>query len=124
MTPAQQPIRKFSLNSSGPAAHPSHVIVKFRNGTSFLPGSGASHSLGDGNVHVVEKPAGLSVSETVRRYQRNPNTVYAEPDYLVHTTATPTDPLWSQQWDMMKINAPAAWNTQTNAGDVIVAVID
>src|SRR5262249_7591934 len=37
---------------------------------------------------------------------------------------TPTDPLWNQQYDMVKIAAPAAWDTQTNARDVIVAIID
>jgi subtilisin family serine protease len=118
---AQQPIREFTVGVS--AAHPSRVIVKFRSGPSFLPGSGASHALG-ANLHVVDNPRGLSVAEAIRRYKQNPNVLYAEPDYLVHTTATPTDPMWSMQWDMVKISAPAAWNTQTNASDVIVAVVD
>src|SRR5207247_6952343 len=54
-----------------------------------------------------------------------PNVLYAEPDFYVQAvTTTPTDPQWSQQYDMAKIAAPAAWDTQTNAGDVIVAIID
>src|SRR5947199_7779282 len=32
--------------------------------------------------------------------------------------------MWAQQWDMTKIQAPAAWDKQTNAGDVVVAVVD
>jgi subtilisin family serine protease len=120
----QGPIRVYSLDSGGAPANPSRVIVRFRAGTSFLPGSGASHALGAGNVHVVNNPPGLSVAATLARYQANPNVVYAEPDYFLHTTTTPTDPMWSTQWDMVKINAPGAWNTQTNASDVIVAVID
>jgi subtilisin family serine protease len=33
--------------------------------------------------------------------------------------------MWNQQWDRVKIAAPAAWGApQTDAGDVIVAVID
>jgi subtilisin family serine protease len=106
------------------AVNSSRVIVRFRGNPSFLPGSGASHALGNNNVHVVNNPPGLSVADTVARYQANPNVIYAEPDYIRHTSATPTDPLWNSQWDMVKISAPAAWNTQTNASDVIVAIID
>src|SRR5213592_2882482 len=72
-----------------------------------------------------QQSAGLSVAGAVRRYHANPNVLYAEPDFYVQAvTTTPTDPLWSQQYDMAKIAAPAAWDTQTNAGDVIVAIID
>ncbi|MBK5290128.1 MAG: S8 family serine peptidase [Acidobacteriia bacterium] len=73
---------------------------------------------------MVQNPPGLAVAETLRRYKSNPNVLYAEPDYEVTTTAIPTDPLWSQQWDMVKIQAPDAWNILTGASDVIVAIID
>src|SRR5262249_49373153 len=50
---------------------------------------------------------------------------YAEPDFEVEAVDTlPTDPLWSQQWDMAKIQAPAAWTIHNNASDVVVAVVD
>jgi PKD repeat protein len=50
---------------------------------------------------------------------------YAELDYVVSVGATnPTDPLWSQQWDMLKISTPQAWDVQLYAADVVVAVID
>ena len=113
--------------ASAAAQHPSRVLVRFRDGATpeFLQGSPSSKALSaDLNIHAVDNPPGLSVAETVRGYQANPNVLYAEPDYEVSTTATPNDPLWSQQWDMVKIAAPQAWNTQTNATDVIVAVID
>jgi len=60
----------------------------------------------------------------VRRYRGNPNVVNAEPDYVRQAVAVPTDPLWSQQWDMAKIAAPTAWDTQTDSSDVYVVVID
>jgi len=60
----------------------------------------------------------------VRRYHVNPNVVNAEPDYVQQAVAIPTDPLWSQQWDMAKIAAPTAWDNQTDSGDVYVVVID
>jgi subtilisin family serine protease len=112
---------------AGRAYHPSRVLVRFRNGarSDFLPGSPSAGDFpGQRNLHLVQNPPGLSVAEAVRRYRANPNVLYAEPDYVVRTVNTPTDPLWRQQWDMVKIVAPTAWNTQTDSGSVVVAVID
>ncbi len=107
-----------------PKYHPSRVIVRFQNEPSFLPDSKSNHRIGDAGIYVVENPPGLSVADAVRQYHGDPNVLYVEPDYEVSTTADPTDPLWNQQWDMVKIAAPQAWDTQTSASDVIVAVID
>ncbi len=112
---------------SAPAHHPSRVLVRFRNGApvGFLPGSGPARAFpGDSRLFLVPNPPGLSVAEVVRRYRGNPNVVNAEPDYVRQAVAVPTDPLWSQQWDMAKIAAPTAWDTQTDSSDVYVVVID
>ena len=119
-----QSIEVIADATPGHKHNPSRVIVRFRNGASFLPDSKGNHDLGDANTYVVENPPGLSVAEAVRHYREDPNVLYVEPDYEVNTTADATDPLWSQQWDMVTIAAPGAWNSQTNASDVIVAVID
>jgi subtilisin family serine protease len=111
----------------GAAYDPSQVLVHFRNGApkDFLPGSGPARSFPlDANLHVVPNPPGLSVAEAVRRYKGNPNVLYAEPDYVVQAIATPTDPRFGEQWDMTQISAPAAWDMQTDASDVVVAIID
>jgi subtilisin family serine protease len=61
----------------------------------------------------------------IARYLANDSVLYAEPDYVVNVdTTTPTDPLWAQQWDMAKISAPQAWDIQSNAADVMVAILD
>lgn len=107
--------------------HPSRVLVRFRNGAqaAFLPGSPSARAFpGDRNLYQVDDPPGLSVADAVRRYRSNQNVLYAEPDYMVQTDTAPTDPAWNQQWDMMKIAAPTAWNTQTDSSDVVVAIID
>src|SRR5262245_61583224 len=44
--------------------------------------------------------AGVSVSEAVARLKADPEVEYAEPNYLVHTTRTPDDPLFAQQYDL------------------------
>ncbi len=59
----------------------------------------------------------------------------AEPDYLVHTFATPNDPSFSSLWGMNNIggttgtadadiDAPEAWDTSTGSRDVLVGIID
>jgi subtilisin family serine protease len=112
---------------SAPAFHPSRALVHFRRGApgDVLPGSRSVKGFpGDRDLFLVENPPGLSVGEVLRRYHANPNVLYAEPDYLVNAIAAPTDPRWAEQWDMVKIAAPAAWDTQTSASDVVVAIID
>jgi serine protease len=58
---------------------------------------------------------------------RDTNVEYAEPDRILVPLATPTDPSYTQQWDLFEasggINAPAAWAKSTGAG-INVAVID
>jgi len=86
--------------------HPGRVLVRFK---------------GDTGPRVIPTPNPIAA---IARYRAD-NSVLYEPDYVLHVdTTTPTDPLWPQQWDMAKISAPQAWDTQINAGDVIVAVID
>jgi subtilisin family serine protease len=65
------------------------------------------------------------VAEVLGRYRANPNVHYAEPDYVVETSDTiPNDAQWGNQWDMNKISAPLAWDTQQDASEIVVAIID
>src|SRR5215467_6112848 len=87
--------------------HPGHIIVRFRN---------------EAKPRVIPTPDPMSA---VARYRLDSSVLYAEPDYRVHVdTTTPTDPLWPQQWDMAKISAPQAWDAQSSAADVVVAILD
>src|SRR5438093_1331386 len=106
--------------------HPSRVLVRFRGAPQFHPGSGQARLLSQQlNLFLVDNPQDVPVPDAIAGYKRNPNVVYAEPDYQVQAIdTTPLDPMWSQQWDMTKIQAPTAWDKQTNAGDVVVAVVD
>ena len=50
---------------------------------------------------------------------------YAEPDYIYHALRIPDDPLYaSDQWNLSRINAPAAWDLTTGDPQVVVAVLD
>jgi len=123
---AQSPGRP-SENNNGVRYQQNRVLVRFRGPAQPLQGSGQSRQLSrERNLYLINNPPGLSVGDAIKRYKGNPNVIYVEPDYDVHllSDTTPPDPRWSEQWDMVKIGAPAAWTTQTNAADVVVAVVD
>lgn len=90
-----------------------------------------------GDVHVVRIPPGRSLEEELRRMEGSGMVEFAEPDYLLRTTREPNDPnfLAGLSWGLRDfapsgatgradIGAPEAWDVRTDAGDVIVAVID
>jgi serine protease len=61
--------------------------------------------------------------------ERNPEVLYAEPNWIYHTSATPNDPRFPDLWGLNQpsdadIDAPEAWDLQTGSGNVIVAVVD
>jgi subtilisin family serine protease len=80
-------------------------------------------------LEVIKLPANVTVDEAIDAYEQDPNVLYAEPNYILHTTAnqialTPNDPSFGSLWGMTKINAPGAWNTTTGSSNVVVAVLD
>jgi len=82
-------------------------------------------------AHVFQLNRTMTVDEArqlaAELKSRDANVEYAEPDRIMVPLATPTDPSYTQQWDLYEatggINAPAAWDKSTGAG-VNVAVID
>ena len=77
-----------AIRTQVPAFAPDRVLVRFRPGTAASE-TGKLHRQAGGRllqeipaigVHVVEVPKG-KVSQMVSRYARNPNVLYAEPDY-------------------------------------------
>jgi subtilisin family serine protease len=87
------------------------------------------------NLDLVKLPAGVSVQEAVVSYQRNPDVLYAEPDYIVEALITPNDPFFGSQWNLYNtgqnsgtpgadIDALSAWNITLGSNDVVVAIID
>jgi subtilisin family serine protease len=76
--------------------------------------------------------AGEDVIEEIKKYKKekvDSNVINAAPDFIVNTTAIPNDGSYINQWALNNVNdsdidAPEAWNTRTDASDVVVAVID
>jgi subtilisin family serine protease len=77
-----------AIRTQVPAFAPDRVLVRFRPGTAALD-AGKAHRQAGGRVlreisaigvQVIEVPRG-KVNEKVAQYARNPNVLYAEPDY-------------------------------------------
>ncbi len=100
-----------SLGGLGPAAH----VVK----------------TWDFGPQLIDLGVGADRAAALDMLHNDHNVLYAEPDALLHTTATPNDPLYPQQWGLsnttspgIDINAPRAWEVTTGNSNTIVAVVD
>ena len=66
-----------------------------------------------------------SVPAAVAMLERTPGVLYAEPNYKVEPDAiTTNDPMFASQWNLQRIEAPAAWTRTVGSRDVVVAVLD
>ncbi len=76
-------------------------------------------------IYLLNVAKDADIPSVVAEYQRDPNVVYAEPNYIYRTFETiPNDPDFDQQWALEKIQAPAAWDIETGSLDVVIAIID
>ena len=48
----------------------------------------------------------------------------SEPDYILETQATATDPYYAGMWDLRKIDMENAWNVTKGSNNVVAAVVD
>ncbi|MEW6681018.1 MAG: S8 family serine peptidase, partial [bacterium] len=78
--------------------------------------------------HLFDKTYKLSVSgdifEVISSLKKNPDVVYAEPNYIRHICVSPNDPDFSKQWGLNKVSAPSAWDISTGTDNVIIAIVD
>ncbi len=65
-----------------------------------------------------------SLEVAIRAYLADPRVAYAEPDYIRRVAAIPNDPLFSLQWGMSTITAPAAWDVTHGSAAVKIAILD
>jgi subtilisin family serine protease len=88
-------------------------------------------------LEVIKLPGAAALPEALAIYRASAAVEYAEPDYILSASRTPNDPrfadgsLWSLHnagqaggLNDADIDAPEAWDVQTSATNVIVAVLD
>lgn len=74
-------------------------------------------------VHVIKSDTN-SVETLMAVYGADSDILYAEPNYVVHGTATPSDSQFSQLWGIRKIGALQAWDQFTGSTRAAVGIID
>lgn len=122
------------------------IIVKFKQG---IPQAGVQSLLLAEDVSVLDEMDNLGLIllsvpqgrelEKAEELKRNPLVEYAEPNYVVqiaHPIAAgpyyslraldvePNDPYYPSQWNLPKIEAPAAWDITTGSDKVVIAFVD
>ncbi len=126
---------------------PGEIIIRFKSGTpkshseTFLNQLGKRGKLNFSptrplvsDVYKIELQNGLGVFHAVMKCKKDPNILWAQPNYRYYALGCPlpTDQYYSSpyNWPLQKINAPQAWqgiawNTCPPGGSsVTVAVID
>lgn len=79
--------------------------------------------IGPINVHIVQLPAQANAEAAANALASNKHFKFVEPDRIVGQAATTNDPSLASQWQLAKVNAPAAWDTSTGS-NVTIAIID
>lgn len=129
---------------------PGEVLVKFKPGTPALI-IAQVHRENKGTIK--EEISGIDVQvikvqdvpSKVRAYSRNPNVLYAEPNYIAYALAAPDDTYFDNQWALNNtgqtccnansdlcitgtsdadIDAPEAWDIATGSSSVKIAILD
>ena len=72
--------------------------------------------------HEANEAVGATI-EALLNLKRDPNVIYAEPNYIRHASFIPNDPFYRHQWHFPAINLESAWDLKKGS-NAIVAVID
>ena len=87
-------------------------------------------------ISVLKLTGEKSTEKAIRQLSKNPNVLYAEPNYIMRSASTyPNDTHFDWLWGLNNtgqsggtinadIDAPEAWDITTGSGDIVVAVID
>jgi len=123
-------VTAYAFEFQGNPCIPDEIIVKFKQGVTgerkkaLVREHGAvlKQASYRSAFTVVEIPHG-TVGEKVSAFTKNPDVLYAEPNYILSASQVPDDEYYSYQWNFPAINVDRAWDVSTG-NDVIVAVLD
>lgn len=130
----------------GKEVEANEVLVKYRKSTPQNnitraeqdEDASADEEVDDAGVRLLHSRS-KSTATLVKDFSGRADVVYAEPNYVVHSTAVPNDPLFSQLWGLRNtgqsilgtsgtpgadISAPSAWDVSTGSRANVVAVVD
>src|SRR2546429_154681 len=87
------------------------------------------------HLYHIKLASGVKLQQALRTFRRNPDVLYAEPNYVVEAFATPNDPGFPSQWSLANtgqtggvpgadIGALGAWDATVGSAEVVIAVND
>ena len=77
------------------------------------------------DYYLLQFKPGTDLRRVKEELDKTGVTVESHPNYIFKIQAsTPNDPLYSQQWDLAKIDMPDAWTLAHGSNNVKVAIID
>jgi subtilisin family serine protease len=137
------PASAFSEKQGAAPYAPGEILVKFKEGLSkeyterihSALGFKAAGDLKRVPIQRIKIPDGWSVEEAVSLYRADPDVEYAEPNYIRRAFLMPNDPHFNELWGLdntgqtggapdADIDAPEAWDIQTDCRGVVIAVLD
>jgi len=111
---------------------PDEIFIKFKPSVRVASKNALHQALGSVMIKEfreigwqhIKLPKNSNVGKMIEELRSNPNLEYAEPNYNRRIAITPNDSRFYDQWGLLKINAPSAWDMNTGFEGTIVAVID
>jgi thermitase len=119
-------------NSAPVSDSPSEqILVKFKPGTSLSEaaqirrnfGGEAKETIPGIGVQVITVSKGQAM-KMAKAYSSNARVAYAEPDVVAEVMGSPDDPGFVNQWALVKIQAPQAWDVTTCSPTINIAILD
>lgn len=118
---AEASARSLPAQARGGAGEMTSVIIKFKRGVPVqAPTNPALAKLG---LVVMDVPP-ERYAMTVADLKRDPAVEAVWPNGPVQALETPNDPLWPQQYGLVNIRLPQAWDALTTCLTVTIAVVD
>jgi subtilisin family serine protease len=75
-------------------------------------------------VVFIELKDGEDPEEVLKRYKKDKNVEYAEPNFIYRSSIIPSDTHFEKQWYLKKINAVQAWDTIRESPEITIAILD
>jgi subtilisin family serine protease len=133
-----------------PEAVPGEFVVKVKRSVSVgknslqslskILGGHVKSTIPEHNLVVIKRPTVELSAFSVNALEKNPNVVYAEPNFIYRANRVPNDPMLENLWGLrnigqndsesvagtagIDIEAEKAWDITTGSQEVIVASID
>ncbi|HYH99479.1 S8 family peptidase, partial [Hyalangium sp.] len=133
---------KTELTREGQEVVSGELLVRFKSGAE---GSFRTHGMLGAQVmrsyrflpglQRISLRPGSDVEQAAEAYRADPDVLYAEPNYIYRTQATPDDPEFEELWGLHNtgqsggtadtdLNMPEAWELTTGSDETVIAVID